>query len=170
MTLVWTAERELDAGLWRRLPEWKVKKLLAHRDGKARRQSLLAWALLDAALGPGLPSVEQGPLGKPWLPGGPGFSLSHCPGLAVLALAEADVGVDVEPPDALNDPAQVRLWTVRESYGKSLGTGPAAPPTSAALWTGTLPGGFVVSVCTQCGAAAPIRITEWDGGPIWPTD
>ncbi len=89
--------------------------------------------------------------GKPLVEGHPGVgvSASHCPGAAVVAVADHRVGVDVEPvrpwdrhaasrmlhPDELadvrgaDDPDRefFRYWTLKESYVKALGTGLAYP-------------------------------------------
>ncbi|MGQ0626116.1 MAG: 4'-phosphopantetheinyl transferase family protein [Sporichthyaceae bacterium] len=46
----------------------------------------------------------EGSHGKPALPGGPEFSLSHAGTLVVLALAPVAVGVDLEPMTALDRP------------------------------------------------------------------
>lgn len=164
VTLLWTDQREAEPALWTRLPAWKVAQLLRQRSGDTRRQSLLCWALLEAALGPALSRVEQAPGGKPYLPGGPAFSLSHCPQFAVVALSDTSVGVDVEPLSALETPAAVRDWTARESWGKCRGTGPAQapPPAGPGLWTGRIRD-CILSVCTASGAAAPENKTEWDG-------
>lgn len=104
----------------------------------------LAWPLLAAAVRlcwgwEELPPVERSPRGKPLFAGDAGrwFSLSHSGGLALCALSDAPVGVDVEVvrPRRPGLPAYVlsevereefdgswedfyRLWTRKESWCK----------------------------------------------------
>lgn len=91
------------------------------------------------------------PLGKPYLPDGPNFSLSHSGSKVVLLTADHDAGVDVEqivpyweavarrvfsPREQVwlhsqaNDEAFYRLWTGKESIMKALGLGFQLPPES----------------------------------------
>ena len=70
----------------------------AGRDGRQ-----LAWPLLEAAVKlcwgwDALPPVERSPRGKPLFPGldDHWFSLSHSGGIALCALSDRPVGVDVE--------------------------------------------------------------------------
>ncbi len=101
---------------------------------------------VDAA--PGDLVLATGPMGKPLLPGGPDFSLSHADGVGLCAVAvRRQVGVDVERvrpvPEAptildrwfgesevrewlqagRSEREFIRLWTRREAYLKALGTG-----------------------------------------------
>lgn len=95
-----------------------------------------------------LPLVRNA-FGKPSLPGGPEFNLSHAERVAVLAVAPSAVGVDVErvrPIPAADrlaerwfdeaelrawgaerrdarDVAFLRRWTRREAFVKAIGTG-----------------------------------------------
>ena len=104
----------------------------------------LAWPLLSAAVRDhwgwdALPPVERSPRGKPLFAGRSGrwFSLSHSGGIALCALSDAPVGVDVElvRPRRAGLPAYVlsadelarfdgswedlyRLWTLKESWCK----------------------------------------------------
>lgn len=104
-----------------------------------------AHALASRVLGVSDGALVYGPSGKPMLPGGPEFSLSHTKGAVILAVDRAPVGVDVERirpvspklPRRIMSPKEyawfsVRgsqpedfftLWTLKESYYKALGTG-----------------------------------------------
>lgn len=105
---------------------------------------VLAWPLLERAAQAhwgwsGLPPVERSARGKPFFPGRPEhcFSLSHSGGLALCALSDAPVGVDVElvrprraelPRRMLSERELVlfdgswedfyRVWTLKESWCK----------------------------------------------------
>lgn len=95
-------------------------------------------------------ALVYGSAGKPALPGGPEFSLSHTAGAVVLAVDQAPVGVDVESIRPVSSKLSKRvlspaeyawfaaqgsrpedfftLWTLKESYYKALGTGlPGVP-------------------------------------------
>jgi 4'-phosphopantetheinyl transferase len=100
--------------------------------------------------------------GKPVLPGGPGFSLTHAGDLVGVAVHPGGaVGLDVEQVRELGDlPAMVAhvcspeesvadadaffaLWTRKEALLKAVGTGLATPmsaitlgPTGVLAWTG----------------------------------
>ncbi|THA28015.1 4'-phosphopantetheinyl transferase superfamily protein [Streptomyces sp. A1277] len=106
-----------------------------------------------------------GPHGRPVLPGGHlHFSLSHCEGLSLIAVAATPVGVDVEPvpnPRTLVEAADVlhpaesaelaalspairpaafaRLWTRKEAYLKGLGIGLGADPSTEYVGAGEAP-------------------------------
>lgn len=92
-----------------------------------------------------LPELYTNADGKPYLPEGPQFSLSHTRGAVAVAVGGGSVGVDVERirPVPENLPRRVlsgeeyawfcargqraedffALWTLKESYYKYLGTG-----------------------------------------------
>ena len=104
----------------------------------------LAWPLLEQAVRlhwdwTALPPVERSPRGKPFFPGlaDRWFSLSHSGGLALCALSDAPVGVDIEVvrprraslPRRLLSPAELEgfdgtwedfyhIWTLKESWCK----------------------------------------------------
>lgn len=101
--------------------------------------------------------IAYGPAGKPFVDGGPHFSVSHSSGLALLAFcAEEEVGVDLEVirempdaeaiarryfspaelerwlgvPQAIRTPAFFDSWTRHESVIKALGVTLYLPATS----------------------------------------
>ncbi len=121
--------------------------------GQNQKQLLhkTAWALLSHALGDSSPrpswagSLRFGPHGKPYLEGGPSFSIAHTKGLALCALEDWNTGIDAERPRAFSPQLQSRvftpseqslavaapspdalfttLWTLKESYMKYTGLG-----------------------------------------------
>ena len=111
--------------------------------------------------------------GKPALPGGPGFSLTHAGDLVGVAVHEDPVGLDVERVRALSDlaalathacsPAETApdptafftLWTRKEALLKATGAGLSAPMNAITLG----PSGLVGWV----GEHAP-------DGPVWLRD
>jgi 4'-phosphopantetheinyl transferase len=105
------------------------------------------------------------PHGRPVLPDERlHFSLSHCEGLSLIALARTPVGVDVEPvphPDTVSEAAEVlhpaesaeldalaadlrpdaftRVWTRKEAYLKGLGVGLGGDPAGTLVGAGPRP-------------------------------
>ena len=79
--------------------------------GRARLRQTLAAACGGAA--EHLPLVV-GPKGKPFLPGGPEFNLSHSAGLALFAVAPFPVGVDVEAVRPVEDGVAKLVFTAAE--------------------------------------------------------
>jgi len=101
-------------------------------EGRAFACRMLGCHIDDLCIAPG---------GKPFLPGGPHFSISHSGGMVLLAVcADSPVGCDVEPVNrtvkheqairrkiALGDESTpfLQLWTAHEARFKS-GLGEAA--------------------------------------------
>ena len=113
--------------------------------------------LLRVALGlEALPELMTNEYGKPFLLGGPQFSLSHTRGAVAAAIGTGPVGVDVERirpiredlPRRVLSPAELSwfrerggrpedfftLWTLKESYYKYLGTGLRGYPNGTAFY------------------------------------
>lgn len=111
--------------------------------------SLRSWLMLREL---GLPDEpwQYNEYGKPYIPNGPHFSISHCKQGIAVAVDEQPVGIDIESyrditPElitytmseaeqeqinAAQDPikAFTELWTRKEAYVKFLGTGLAGVP------------------------------------------
>jgi 4'-phosphopantetheinyl transferase len=130
---------------------------------------------------PGAVALADGP-GKPRLagPGGPCFNLSHAGDVAVVAVADREVGVDVEPIagaaavlDAVRvactpaetaaldrlDPGRraeafLRLWTAKEAYLKARGVGLSVAPHG-------------VHVGAERAGAMPVRLSDDAGPAVW---
>ena len=139
------------------LSAYRREKLGSVRSLELRRQMLTAEALLVSALREfGLePPLDIGTAegGKPFLRrGGLCFSLSHSGAYAACAVAEYEIGVDIQTPEKRNEKLVTRfftaeeqrflsvskqpdedftaLWCCKESYLKARGTGLATPLNS----------------------------------------
>ncbi|MYW10628.1 4'-phosphopantetheinyl transferase superfamily protein [Streptomyces sp. SID2563] len=138
------------------------------------------------------------PHGRPVLPDGPlHFSLSHCEGLSLIAVAATPVGVDVEPvPDprtlleaadvvhpleaaelaalapALRPAAFARVWTRKEAYLKGLGIGLGADPSTEYVGAGpapAAPGGWLLAdIAVPSGHRAAVAVRRDEAGGTGP--
>lgn len=135
--------------------------ILLGRTDLARREQareLLAWGAAQTwGLSP-LPEVAAGERGKPWFPAFPQyhFNLSHSGTLALCALADRPVGVDIQETRNAWRPSLVdrtctpeerawlasrgdrpedftQLWALKESGGKQTGYGLPYPPSLQAV-------------------------------------
>ena len=115
----------------RDVSHYRREKAQAFRFGRDRDLSLLAGLLLDVLLQEhGLRERDRlyyvNEHGKPFFADCPAlqFSLAHSGRMALAALCDRPVGVDVEHlPTFPYDIADPRDWTEMESVGKALGTG-----------------------------------------------
>ena len=124
------------------LNEERRKKTLRYKTAERRAQSAAAGLLLRRLFGDA--KYTHGPNGKPYLINGNGvcFSLSHSGRVVVCAVADFEVGIDIEPISVIrpavlrrcftpgeqrwiaNDPHRfTQLWTMKEAYMKLTGTG-----------------------------------------------
>ncbi|WP_069169898.1 4'-phosphopantetheinyl transferase family protein [Streptomyces griseus] len=134
------------------------------------------------------------PHGRPVLPDGHlHFSLSHCEGLSLIAVAAGPVGVDVEPVPAaqtlveaadvlhpaesaelaaldpgLRPAAFARVWTRKEACLKGLGIGLGADPSTEYVGAGEAPaapsGWQVADVSVPDGHRAAVAVRCGDFG------
>ena len=140
------------------LPAARQKKALSCRNPIDAARSACAGFLLQRALDDfGVPAsfqvFRENAYGKPCLPAGPAFSITHAGHFAACAIGASPVGVDIEQPritEAIAErcfhpeevrhlhalsPAQLpdallRLWTAKEAYTKYLGRGLTVPLSS----------------------------------------
>lgn len=140
------------------LPEARQKRALSCRkEADAARLTgagiLLRRALCEEGVSFARQIFSENEWGKPYLPDGPEFSLSHAGDFAVCALGGFPVGADIERarissavaerffhPDEISflrtlpvfaqADARLRLWTAKEAYTKYLGGGLHVPFSS----------------------------------------
>jgi 4'-phosphopantetheinyl transferase len=126
------------------IPPLRAKKILAYKKIKDKHLSFAASILLCAVLGKDAAfAITEDSLGKPFIKDGPCFSLSHSGDWALLAVSQDSVGADIErckagrniqglvqrmhikeQETALHCPSDFyKLWVLKESYVKMLGTG-----------------------------------------------
>lgn len=154
------------------LPADRQQRIRRAPSPEKKLQNLCTGLLLRALAGE-MP-ILRGEHGKPYLENGPHFSLSHGGTLAVLAVSDEPVGVDVERPRPVKD-ALVRrcvrpeeqgwlagesskgffwLWTRKEAVLKCCGRGLSLSPTAFSVLDSAVPvDGMVCRLYTQL----------WDG-------
>ncbi len=128
------------------LPQIEKKRqegILRAKNKKEKAQRLATGLLIKHFLGER--QIKNGPWGKPFVEGGPDFSLSHSGNLTAFALGDCPLGLDVqkivlcrekvaarffqkEEIDYLangtdKDIAFCRLWTLKEAQCKATGLG-----------------------------------------------
>ncbi len=123
---------------------FKQEKYLHEKEHKEGLR-LLEYAIKEEYGIEKLPKIEKGIHGKPYfIEGGPYFNISHTKGIAVCALGEIEVGIDVEQIRGISESMEkrvlskeerewvsgkereeafIRLWTLKESYVKATGEG-----------------------------------------------
>ena len=132
-----------------RLPDRKAMREAEHRAGRQ---------LLCDVLGCDASQVLIREDGKPYLPDGPYFNISHADGMVLLAVSELDeIGCDVERIDhPLRNEEAIRrkiagpgeedvplltLWVRKEAVFKAGGPGSVSYPA--------MPEGYVAAVCCR---------------------
>lgn len=132
------------------LSDERRRRLEKYNIMEDKQRCLVAGLLLRYALGDSVHRLHYGDRGKPYLPDGPCFSLSHSGNYVVLALAECDIGVDIEKLREYKEKLARRcctedeflwlqgrdsadfynLWTGKEAVMKATGLGFALPAHS----------------------------------------
>lgn len=105
----------LDVGsALQRVSETRRDKVLRLPDDEKKRQSLGAELLLQTAAG-GRAEYSLGKNGKPYFESSPlCFSLAHSGPYAVCAVADSDIGVDIEAPREGSDRMAARFFAADE--------------------------------------------------------
>ena len=143
MKLYWSQAVPPDAELLEQLSAERRDRVLRCHDPETA-SAIAAAGLLLAEYVPGSAAVVRTPAGKPCLPCGPEFSLSHGGALAALLVADVPCGVDVErveraaservrarvlrPEEAASGRTFAWLWTRKEAVMKLDGRGLGLDP------------------------------------------
>lgn len=128
------------------MPPDRARKIRSFRSLDDRRRSFAAGLLLEAVLGREAAfRIRRLAFGKPYIDGGPCFSVSHSGSWAVLAVCRENTGFDIEFARADRDTALIarrafqpeeikaaggdagifyRIWTAKEAYLKMTGCQP----------------------------------------------
>ena len=134
--------------LLEQVPAYRCEQAMRFSHTLGRFCCLKAWQMLQQ-LAPSvncqLSTIHYNPHGKPWMEGGPEFSISHCKCAIAVAVNDTPIGIDVEAirmvdeslvRRTMNEDEQrhiaasadanrafIRLWTMKEAYLKQIGTG-----------------------------------------------
>ena len=120
------------------------EQALRYRHTFGRFCCLKAWLMLEEMIGE-VNDFEYTEHGKPFIAGGPYFSISHCKEAISVAIDDEPIGIDIEQirhaddeliartmneeeqnsirHAAFPDTAFIRLWTQKEAIVKAQGTG-----------------------------------------------
>ena len=134
------------------LTPMRRERMFRYRLHEDRARCLVAGLMLRCVFGgTQAESIMNSSLGKPFLPSGPFFNLSHSGSKVVLLVGEQELGIDIEQITPYSqqvarrvftdcelewldiqqsDEAFFRLWTGKESIMKALGQGFQLPPES----------------------------------------
>ena len=141
--------QELDEEIIPQLSEYRQKRLSNMKSPKARKESICAEFILERAVYPKRLRplhIKTTKLGKPYFENShTHFNISHTDGWIACAIADFEIGLDIQKQDVFDkrvaeryfcpdeleylnssaDPesAFYELWTKKESYVKALGTG-----------------------------------------------
>ena len=144
MKLYWRQAVPPDDALLARIAPERRENVLRCRDGQTAAGLAAAGLLLAEYVTPHGEAILRTAEGKPYLPGGPEFSLSHGGGLAALLISDVPCGVDVErvnrtaservrarvlrQEEAVSGRAFAWLWTRKEAVMKLDGRGLGLDP------------------------------------------
>jgi len=159
---------------------------IAYRIGRGRLREILGAHTGEA---PEALRFTYGDHGKPALPGGPEFNLSHSGGLACLAISDRVLGVDIEAHREIEEgvaerffsPAEYaalsalpasgwtdgffRCWTRKEAVVKAMGDGLSIPLDRFDVTLGPGEPPRMTRLDPEHGAAAGWRLAHLDLGP-----
>lgn len=144
MKLYWRQAVPPDEAALARLSPGRRERVLRCRDGQTAAGLAAAGLLLAEYVTPHGETLLRTAEGKPYLPAGPEFSLSHGGALAALLVSDVPCGVDVErigraasarvrvrvlrPEEAASGRAFAWLWTRKEAVMKLDGRGLGLDP------------------------------------------
>ena len=126
-----------------RVSEQRREQALKYKHLFGQFCCLKSWLMLEERLrvmGYGLPDFQYNEHGKPYIEGGPYFSISHCKEGIAVAIDDQPIGIDIEAirhanedliERTMNEEERVgmddrkftRLWTQKEAVVKAEGVG-----------------------------------------------
>ena len=93
---------------------------------------LKSWLMLQELIGP-FADWQYNEHGKPFIEGGPFFSISHCKQAILVAISDREIGVDVESIRRADDSLVRR--TMNEAEQARIASAPDPQRAFIALWT-----------------------------------